>query len=94
MSLQEAFPGRFKGFHILNQPWYISVIMAIIRPFLKQKFRERVCMIYSLSTAVFYSSALFSELLLLAKQEKGLVYSKISHNHIVCGKCFVTLNAW
>lgn len=41
-----------------------------------------------------YCSALFSELLLLAKQEKGLVYSKISHNHIVCGKCFVTLNAW
>ena len=32
----------FKGIHFLNQPWYISIVMAIIRPFLKQKLRERV----------------------------------------------------
>lgn len=30
----------------------------------------------------------------IAKQGKSLVYSKNSHNHIVCWKCFVTLNAW
>ena len=39
---QEAFPARFKGVHVLNQPWYISIIMTIVRPFLKQKLKERV----------------------------------------------------
>ena len=39
---QEAFPCRLKGIHLLNQPWYISLIIATARPFLKQKFKERV----------------------------------------------------
>jgi len=37
-----GFSRLFQGIHFLNQPWYISIVMAIIRPFLKQKLRERV----------------------------------------------------
>ena len=39
--LQDAFPARFKGFHLLNQPWYVSIVLSIVRPFMKQKTRER-----------------------------------------------------
>lgn len=42
VELQDAFPLRFKGFHMLNQPWYISIIMKVVRPFLKQKHRDRI----------------------------------------------------
>ncbi len=40
--MQEAFPARFKGLHLVNQPWYISIVMTIVRPFMKQKLKDRV----------------------------------------------------
>jgi retinaldehyde-binding protein 1 len=40
--LQESFPARFKGVHLLKQPWYISIVLSVIRPFMKQKLRERI----------------------------------------------------
>lgn len=40
--VQEAFPMRFKAFHILHQPMYFDAILAILRPFLKEKIRRRV----------------------------------------------------
>lgn len=40
--LQESFPARFKGVHLVKQPWYISVVLSVIRPFMKQKLRERI----------------------------------------------------
>ena len=40
--LQEAFPARFKGVHLINQPWYISIVMGLIKPFMKQKLRDRI----------------------------------------------------
>lgn len=40
--LQDSFPARFKAIHLINQPWYISVIMAVMRPFMKQKTKDRV----------------------------------------------------
>ena len=40
--LQDAFPARFKGVHIINQPWYISIVMGVIKPFMKQKLRDRI----------------------------------------------------
>ena len=40
--LQDSFPGRFKGMHLVNQAWYISLVLGIIRPFMKQKMRERL----------------------------------------------------
>ena len=42
LFLQEAFPARFKGAHLFRQPWYVSLVFNIVRPFLKQKFKERV----------------------------------------------------
>ena len=40
--LQEAFPARFKGVHLLHQPWYVSIVLSVIRPFMKQKLRDRI----------------------------------------------------
>ena len=42
VELQDSFPLRFKGFHMVNQPWYLSMIMRVVRPFLSQKHRDRV----------------------------------------------------
>ena len=42
VELQDSFPVRFKGFHMLNQPWYLSMVMALIKPFLSQKHRDRM----------------------------------------------------
>lgn len=42
IELQDSFPIRFKGFHMFNQPWYLSMIMAVVRPFLSQKHRDRI----------------------------------------------------
>lgn len=46
--VQETFPLRFKGFHIVNEPFYFDAVMAIVKPFLKDKIRKRVsiCRIY------------------------------------------------
>lgn len=41
-SLQDCFPGRFKQVHFLSQPWYVEATLAFIRPFLKEKTRERL----------------------------------------------------
>jgi len=40
--LQHCMPMRFKGIHAVHQPFYISVFMAIVKPFMKQKLRERI----------------------------------------------------
>ena len=40
--LQDCFPGRFKGMHLVNQPWYVSLVLSIVRPFMKQKLRDRL----------------------------------------------------
>lgn len=40
--VQECFPLRFKAFHILNQPFYFDAVLTILRPFLKEKIRNRV----------------------------------------------------
>lgn len=40
--VQECFPLRFKAFHILYQPFYFDAVLAILRPFLKEKIRSRV----------------------------------------------------
>ena len=42
MLQQNAFPARFKGVYILNQPWYIDFLLVIIRRFLSEKMNERV----------------------------------------------------
>ena len=42
--LQDAFPARFKGIHLVNQPWYVSIVLTILRPFMKEKLRQRLHM--------------------------------------------------
>lgn len=40
--VQETFPLRFKGFHVVNEPFYFDAVMAVLKPFLKEKIRKRV----------------------------------------------------
>lgn len=40
--IQEAFPLRFKAFHILHQPFYFDAVLAVLKPFLKDKIRRRI----------------------------------------------------
>ncbi|XP_049856035.1 clavesin-2-like [Schistocerca gregaria] len=41
-GLQDCFPARFKGVHFINQPWYVEAALTVIRPFLKEKTREKI----------------------------------------------------
>ncbi|XP_068084830.1 clavesin-2-like [Anabrus simplex] len=40
--IQETFPLRFKGFHVINQPFYFDAVFAVLKPFLKEKIRRRI----------------------------------------------------
>ncbi|XP_064385300.1 retinaldehyde-binding protein 1-like [Halichondria panicea] len=40
--VQDAFPVRFKSCHMIRQPWYFSFVYTLIKPFLKQKLRDRI----------------------------------------------------
>lgn len=35
-------PVRLQGLFILHQPWYLSFLWALVRPFMKKKLRQRV----------------------------------------------------
>lgn len=45
--VQEAFPMRFKAFHVLHEPFYFDAILAVLKPFLKDKIRRRIQAFYS-----------------------------------------------
>lgn len=47
--VQETFPLRFKGFHIVNEPFYFDAIMAVLKPFLKEKMKKRVLVLNNAS---------------------------------------------
>ena len=40
---QDCFPARFGAVHFVNQPWYIEAMFKLLKPFLKEKSRDRVC---------------------------------------------------
>lgn len=40
--VQEAFPMRFKAFHVLHEPFYMDAILSVLKPFLKDKIRRRI----------------------------------------------------
>ena len=39
---QDCFPARFKAVHFINQPWYVRVMLTLIKPILKEKSLRRV----------------------------------------------------
>ncbi|GFY63772.1 alpha-tocopherol transfer protein-like [Trichonephila inaurata madagascariensis] len=41
-SLQDCIACRVKGLHVVNEPYYFSTIIKIIKPFLHKKIRDRV----------------------------------------------------
>lgn len=41
-GLQDCFPARFKGIHFISQPWYVEAALTVIRPFLKEKTKDKV----------------------------------------------------
>ena len=41
-GFQDSFPAKIKGIHFVGQPWYVDGILTMVKPFLKQKTRERV----------------------------------------------------
>ncbi|XP_054269038.1 clavesin-1-like isoform X2 [Macrosteles quadrilineatus] len=43
-GLQDCFPARFKGVHFVNQPWYIEAALMVVKPFLKEKTKEKIWM--------------------------------------------------
>lgn len=40
--LQDVFPLRIHGIHLLNQNWVVGILLTIINPFLPKKIRNRV----------------------------------------------------
>jgi hypothetical protein len=38
---------RFKGFHVINQPFYFDAVFAVLKPFLKDKIRRRVSKLHT-----------------------------------------------
>ena len=41
--LQDAFPARIKGLHVVNEPSIFGTVFAVVKPFLKEKTVKRVC---------------------------------------------------
>lgn len=41
-GLQDCMPVRFKSIHFIGQPWYVETALAVIKPYLKAKTRERI----------------------------------------------------
>jgi hypothetical protein len=41
-AMRHAMPLRIRAIHILNAPWYLRILIAMVSPFLKSKVLERV----------------------------------------------------
>lgn len=40
--IQDCFPARFKALHIVNEPFYTSIVLNILKPFLSEKIKKRL----------------------------------------------------
>ncbi|XP_050549114.1 clavesin-2-like [Daktulosphaira vitifoliae] len=41
-GLQDCFPAKIKAVHFINQPWYIEGLMSVVKPFLKEKTKNKI----------------------------------------------------
>lgn len=41
-GLQDSFPARIKGIHFIGQPWYVEATLAVFKPFLKDKSKNKI----------------------------------------------------
>ncbi|KAF0301355.1 Clavesin-2 [Amphibalanus amphitrite] len=41
-GLQDCYPARFGGVHFVSQPWYVEAMLSVIRPFLKEKVKDKI----------------------------------------------------
>lgn len=41
-GFQDSFPARIRAVHFIGQPWYINSILTVVKPFLKEKTRQKV----------------------------------------------------
>ncbi|KAL0274629.1 UNVERIFIED_CONTAM: hypothetical protein PYX00_002718 [Menopon gallinae] len=41
-GLQDCFPAKFKGIHFIGQPWYVEAALTVIKPFLKDKSKQKI----------------------------------------------------
>lgn len=41
-GFQDSFPAKIKGIHFVGQPWYVDGLLTLMKPFLKEKTREKV----------------------------------------------------
>ena len=40
--IQNCFPARLKGVHLIEQPWYVGILLGIMKSFMKEKLRNRI----------------------------------------------------
>ncbi|KAI5706499.1 hypothetical protein M8J76_011811 [Diaphorina citri] len=41
-GLQDCYPARFKAIHFINEPVQVDVLLALVKPFLKEKTRDKI----------------------------------------------------
>lgn len=45
--LHDTIPMRFNGVVMMNEPWYVSTFISMIKPFMNQKLRDRIFLLGS-----------------------------------------------
>lgn len=41
-NIQENIPARIRQIILLDAPWYVRVLIALVKPFMKKRMREKV----------------------------------------------------